>query len=359
MLKDLILFIYCTFRLNSILSYLPVEIGNFYQGLLDTKLLVDFFDERPKIAEPKMPLIFKLTKAPRIEFKSVSFAYIAGKQNLRDISFVLEPGKRVAIMGSTGSGKTTILKLIQRFYDYQGQILINGMDIKLLSTKDLRGGLSVVSQETGITGKTVFKSIRYGDLQAEEREVFAAAERAGLSFERHRFFSSIQQQGADFSGGERQRISIARSLLKKEAYIFLLDEPTSALDQETSRRILESLDRETRNATTLIVTHDPNVAINADYIVYLDQGTIIERGNFEELLRLKGAFYRQILVQCEKLGIKIEDIRPINRQVKYRSSSPLSFFDGAAPSAAATVVATSSSRDETMAFSAASATSRS
>lgn len=340
LLRDFILIAYYMLRFNSILDGLPPEIGVLYQGWLDAKIIGAFLSEKPKIIEPQVPLVFNLTEAPRIEFRSVSFAYASDKQNLCDISFVVEPGQKVAIMGPTGSGKTTILKLIQRFYDYQGQILINGADIKLLLTKDLRKYISVVSQETGLMGDTVFKNIGYGDLQAGEREVFAVAKRAGLSFERNRFFSSIQQQGADFSGGERQRISIARSLLKKSVYIFLLDEPTSALDQETSLKILESLDRETSCATTLVVTHDHNVAINADYILYLDQGMVVERGTFHELVGLRGAFYRQILARCEKLGIRVEDIKPINRQIHATAQVPRcslmagaqsSFFDRRRP----------------------------
>lgn len=283
-------------------------------GLLDTRLISNFFDTKSSIAEPVNSKYIGMKSAPRITFENVSFSYGENKPSLSNISFTVEPKQKVAIMGSTGSGKSTLLKLLQRFYNFSGKISLDGNDITAISTEDLRSSISVVSQETGLMEGTILSNINYGDLKAQEGDILSAAKHAGLKFEKQRFFGSVQQQGSNFSGGEKQRIAIARALLKKGAHIFLLDEPTSALDHETSREVLKTLDQLTGFATTLIVTHDPNVAVNADRIVYFEHGKIVETGTYKELMDLKGSFYKQVLVQCDKLGVSVEDIKPLNKR---------------------------------------------
>ncbi len=313
-MKDLLPFIYYVFRFSSLLDSLPSKINTLYMGLLDTRLISNFFDTKSSIAEPVNSKYLGMKSAPRITFENVSFSYGENKPSLSDISFTVEPKQKVAIMGSTGSGKSTLLKLLQRFYNFSGKISLDGNDITAISTEDLRSSISVVSQETGLMEGTILSNINYGDLKAQEGDILSAAKHAGLKFERQRFFGSVQQQGSNFSGGEKQRIAIARALLKKGAHIFLLDEPTSALDHETSREVLKTLDQLTGFATTLIVTHDPNVAVNADRIVYFEHGKIVETGTYQELMDLKGSFYKQVLVQCDKLGVSVEDIKPLNKR---------------------------------------------
>lgn len=313
-MKDLLPFIYYVFRFSSLLDSLPSKINTLYMGLLDTRLISNFFDTKSSIAEPVNSKYLGMKSAPRITFENVSFSYGENKPSLSNISFTVEPKQKVAIMGSTGSGKSTLLKLLQRFYNFSGKISLDGNDITAISTEDLRSSISVVSQETGLMEGTILSNINYGDLKAQEGDILSAAKHAGLKFERARFFGSVQQQGSNFSGGEKQRIAIARALLKKGAHIFLLDEPTSALDHETSREVLKTLDQLTGFATTLIVTHDPNVAVNADRIVYFEHGKIVETGTYKELMDLKGSFYKQVLVQCDKLGVSVEDIKPLNKR---------------------------------------------
>lgn len=307
-------FIYYILQFNSILDVLPSKINTLYMGLLDTKLISNFFQTTSSIVEPVNSERFCMKSAPRITFEKVSFSYGENKPGLDNISFTVEPKQKIAIMGSTGSGKSTLLKLLQRFYNFTGKISVDANDITSISTEDLRSSISVVSQETGLMEGTILSNINYGDLKAGEDDVLSAAKHAGLKFEKSRFFGAVQQQGSNFSGGERQRIAIARALLKKQAHIFLLDEPTSALDHETSKDVLKTLDQLTSFATTLIVTHDPNVAVNADRILYLEKGKIVESGTYQELMAQKGSFYKQVLVQCDKLGVSVEDIKPLGNR---------------------------------------------
>lgn len=326
-LTDIAMLTYYLFRFSSILDNLPQKINTFYTGLIDSKLIINFLKTESKISEPKVSLDFHLDNPPSVEFRNVTFKYQEDQQDfIQDINFSIRAGQKVAIMGPTGSGKSSLLKLLQRFYDFEGQILINDIDITEVSTDSLRAQLSVVTQESNLLENTIFDNIKYGDLQANEEDVFAAAKFAKISFDRYRFFESVKQQGANFSGGEKQRINIARSLLKKNSYIFLLDEPTSSLDQATSHEVLRILDKLTNVATILIVTHDPNVAVNADYILYVDKGKIIEEGKFFELMEKKADFYKQIAIQCDNLGISVDDIKPIKEQIEVSSEDCLNNF---------------------------------
>jgi ATP-binding cassette subfamily B protein len=314
-LYDFVLFGYYMFRFSSLLGSLPEKINTLYTGLVDAKVIVDFFQAKSKISEATKPLNLNLMAPPAIEFKGVNFKYGDNKPGLFNLSFSIKPGQKIVIMGATGSGKSTLLKLMQRFYDFEGEILINGIDIKQVGKADLRKALAVVTQDTALIDSNIQNNIKYGDLGASDEDVQIAAKFAGLKFERDRFFANVQQQGFNFSGGEKQRINVARALLKKGAYVFLLDEPTSALDQQTSQEVFKTINQLTENnATTMIVTHDPYVAVSADQVLYLDQGKIIEKGTFTELMALKGAFYKQMQAQCEKLGIAIDEIKPANRQ---------------------------------------------
>ena len=314
LIKETMILGYYALRVNTILNRLPESINLIYQGLLDAKLLVKFLDEEQKIYEPTHPISFSLSASPSVEFKNVTFAYDSSRTNLHGVSFAIKPGQKVAIMGPSGSGKSTLFYLLQRFYDYKGKILVNGIDIKKILTKDLRACMSVLSQETGLIGNTLYDHIQYGNLKCNKEDVFKAAEKVGLNFDKDRFFKPIQQYGTDFSGGEKQRINIARSMLKEKVGIFLLDEPTSALDQKTAHNIFHDLNKITKGATTLVITHDPNIAVKSDLILYMDEGRVLEMGTFDNLMEKKGKLYEQILIQCEKLNITLDKLHSIDNQ---------------------------------------------
>ena len=317
--EDVLLFSYYVSRAGFLTEILPTKINAVFTGLIDTNMIVDFFKTDTAVPDPITPENLELSSAPFIEFRNVSFNYGEDKIGVSNISFTINAGQKFAIMGPTGSGKSTLFKLLQRFYDYKGEILVNGVDIKMLPKAQLRSYISVVSQDTNLTSDTLFDSIKYADRNASEDDVLSAAKFAKLDLNRDRFFETGQRDGSNFSGGEKQRTNIARALLKPSSYIFLLDEPTSALDQQTSQKIHDVLDQLTIDVTTLMVTHDPNAVIHVDTIVYMEKGQIVEIGTFNDLMQKQGSFYNQFLVQCEKLGVSAADIKPVSKVQKMES----------------------------------------
>lgn len=328
--KEILLSLYFMMRFSSLMDPLPGKLNMLSTGLVDTKMLSDFINEKDEISDPNNPIDFKISNAPKISFQNVRFKYQGSEsESLSDITFDVLPKQKVVIMGPTGCGKTTLLKLLQRFYNFDGKILINDVDITHLTKQNLRSRLAVVSQETGLMEGTLYDNIEYGNPSSDEsrkenKVVFQAAKYAGLEFERMRFFAPVKQQGADFSGGERQRINIARFLartkLNQSARIFLMDEPTSALDQKKTSEVIGILDQLSEFGTTIMITHDPALAANADQIIYLIEGKIIEQGTFEDLMKKQGYFYNQMLEQCKKLNVDIDSIRPdLSRSVKGES----------------------------------------
>jgi ABC-type multidrug transport system fused ATPase/permease subunit len=308
--NDFMLFGYYILRSTTLAEQLPSKINALFTGLIDTKLIVDFFKKESAILDSEHPIKLDLNEAPSIEFQNVCFNYGEGKPGLSNINFTVKEGQKIAIMGPTGSGKSTLLKLLQRFYSFEGEIRINDIDITQIKKDELRSYLSIVSQDTNLINDTLLKNIGYGDRNANEEELFTAAKYAKLNLERERFFADVKKEGSNFSGGEKQRANIARALLKPKSFIFLLDEPTSSLDQQTAKEVHEVLDQLTKNVTTIMVTHDPYAVMYTDLIVYMEQGKILEQGTFNELMTKKGAFYSQFVIQCDKLGIAVDDIKP-------------------------------------------------
>jgi len=234
--------------------------------------------------------------AGAIEFQGVGFRYARGDEVLHNLSFRIQPGESVAVVGGTGAGKTTLLSLLPRFYDpTEGKILIHGVDLRNLSKKELRGRQGLVLQETVLMNGTVQENIAYGRSGASFREIEKAAQEAqadqfilGLPKGYH---TSVGERGVMLSGGQRQRIGIARAFLR-DAPILLLDEPTSALDATTERELLDVLGKLMSRPTTLLVTHRLHAAHRADRILVLEKGRLVEQGKGEELLTRKGAYWR-------------------------------------------------------------------
>jgi glucan exporter ATP-binding protein len=246
-----------------------------------------------------------------VGFHNVSFRYGPGSQGVFDIEFSARPGQTVALVGPTGSGKTTTLALLQRMREPDGgQITVDGTNISDVTINSLRHSIAVVFQDAGLFNRTIGENIRIGKPGATDAEV----ERAAKLAEAHDFISRkpggygfvIGERGVSLSGGERQRIAIARAILK-DAPILILDEATSALDAETEAKIKRALDTLRKGRTTFIIAHRLSTVADADRILVLDQGRIVERGRFRELVQAKGLFARLVAEGGFTEPVKEED----------------------------------------------------
>jgi subfamily B ATP-binding cassette protein MsbA len=231
-----------------------------------------------------------------IGFNHLSFSYIKAAPVLNDITFSIEKGKITAIVGPTGSGKTTLINLILRFYDNPaGSILIDGIDIREFTLKSLRSHMALVSQEILLFNDTVGKNIAYGLENVSEGILADVAKKARLydfiMSLPDKFNTIIGDRGIRLSGGEKQRVAIARALVKG-AEIFVLDEATSSLDTRTERLIQEAIEEVIKNKTTIVIAHRLSTIKNADKIVVIENGRLIEQGSLGELLERKGKFYQ-------------------------------------------------------------------
>jgi ATP-binding cassette subfamily B protein len=266
--------------------------------------------EKPDIEEPPgMPAlqIKSGDTSPEVVFENVYFSYDQARPILHDISFCIPPGGTVAVVGGSGSGKSTIARLLLRFYDVNaGRILVDGQDIRDVNTNSLRRAIGVVPQDTVLFNDTVGYNIGYGNLEARQEQIAAAARAAHID----RLIESLPQQydtpvgerGVKLSGGEKQRIAMARAILKNPP-ILIFDEATSALDSQAERAIQEELDRLAKNRTTLVIAHRLSTVVGANEIIVLDKGRIVERGTHKRLLLMGGAYAQlwRLQLQEEKL----------------------------------------------------------
>jgi ABC-type multidrug transport system fused ATPase/permease subunit len=281
--------------------YQPLEqvsttIGELNDQFVQFNSSLDLLDIEPEVKEA--PDAIELERARGgIAFEDVSFAYDKRTDTLRAISFAVAPGERVAIVGPTGAGKTTLINLLIRFYDPRsGRILIDGHDIRDLKLHSLRNQISVVLQEPLLFSGTIADNIRYGQLDASDEEIVAAAKGANahdfIERQPEGYETVLGERGAQLSGGERQRIAVARAFIR-DAPILILDEPTSSIDSRTEGVILDALDELMEGRTSFMIAHRLSTVRDADKIIVIQDGEIVEQGSHEELLELGGT-YRQL-----------------------------------------------------------------
>ncbi|MCX8999272.1 glucan ABC transporter ATP-binding protein/ permease [Rhizobiaceae bacterium BDR2-2] len=242
-----------------------------------------------------------------VEFRNVSFDFAKTTQGIRDVSFSVEAGQTLAIVGPTGAGKTTLVNLLQRVHDPQkGEILIDGTDIATVTRQSLRRAIATVFQDSGLLDRSIAENIRLGRESASDEDVHAAAAAAAASdFIESRvegYHTRVGERGNRLSGGERQRIAIARAILKN-APILILDEATSALDVETESKVKDAIDRLRKGRTTFIIAHRLSTIRDADRVIFIEHGRILETGTYDELSHAGGRFAALL----KESGITIED----------------------------------------------------
>ena len=273
--------------------------NDFAAAIASNGKIQKIFREKPEIASPEGAEPMERMRG-EICFDHVDFA-INGKEILKDVSFTVPAGSTLGIMGMTGAGKSSVVNLIQRFYDAtSGQVLIDGKDVRSLSLSDLRRQISVVMQDVFLFSDTIQDNIKTGNRDAAEWE---SVERASVCADAHGFIMKLTEQydtiigerGVGLSGGQKQRISIARAIAKENP-VLILDDSTSALDMETEKEIQRQL-QELKSCTKIIIGHRISAVQNADQILILENGRVAERGTHEELLKKRGLYYQTFKVQ--------------------------------------------------------------
>ncbi|WP_374336953.1 ABC transporter ATP-binding protein/permease [Methyloversatilis sp.] len=287
------------------LNFLGVLYREIRQSLTDIERMFALMETHREVADA--PDALALADGPcEVRFQQVNFSYEPTRQILHDVDFTIPAGHRVAVVGHSGSGKSTLARLLYRFYDVaegSGRITINGTDIRQLTQDSLRGAIGIVPQDTVLFNDSIHYNIQYGRVTASAAEVEAASRAAQL----HDFVqklpdgysTKVGERGLKLSGGEKQRVAIARTLLKNPP-IMIFDEATSALDSRTEQAIQSQLEQVSRGHTTLIIAHRLSTVMDADQILVMDGGHIIERGSHAELLELDGAYAQMWTLQAQE-----------------------------------------------------------
>jgi subfamily B ATP-binding cassette protein MsbA len=289
---------FVVFLLAIVAAYQPMKSlanlnSRLQMGIVAIDRVFAVMDRTPKIIDKPDAKIFKAKKGI-INVEKVKFSYVHGVKILHDINLEVKEGEKVAIVGGAGSGKSTLINLILRFYDVQeGSIKIDGEDIRDITIKSLRGNIAFVSQDAVLFDDTIKKNISMGKPDATDEEILRAAKNAAAHnfiMNRNRGYDNIVgEKGGNLSGGQKQMISIARAMLK-DAPILLLDEATSSLDSKSERMVQESLERLMKSRTSIVIAHRLSTIINSDKIYVFESGNIVEAGTHKELLLLDGYY---------------------------------------------------------------------
>lgn len=269
------------------------------QNAASAKKIFNIMDIRPSIQEPEDAVHLSDVRGD-ISFDNVSFKYNE-EYVLQDINLKVAAGSTVAIMGTTGSGKSTLVNLLGRGYDVaEGSISVDGYDVRELCLKDLRGKMAIVPQDTFLFSDTIEQNVRFGKENAALDEIESVCKTACayefISELEEGYETIIGERGIGLSGGQKQRISIARALIRSSS-ILILDDATSALDMETEYELLNNLKRRGKKATTFIIAHRISAVKNADQIIFMENGRIVEKGNHQSLLKQRGRYYD---IYCEQ-----------------------------------------------------------
>ena len=297
---DLVLVNAYLLQLSAPLFILGMMYREVKQALTNMERLFGLLDERQDVQDAEGAQILVATQ-PRVCFEHVRFSYDPRREILRGVNFEIPPGGTVAVVGHSGSGKSTLARLLYRFYDVaDGRITIDGQDLRALTQSSVRAAIGIVPQDTVLFNDTLYYNIQYGRPEADREEVEAAARAAHI----HDFIlrlpdgyaTEVGERGLKLSGGEKQRVAIARALLKNPA-ILIFDEATSALDSKSEKAIQAELDRIQIGRTTLVIAHRLSTVMDADRILVMEAGSIVETGRHEELLASNGLYAQMWLLQ--------------------------------------------------------------
>ncbi|OAD61336.1 ATP-binding cassette sub-family B member 7, mitochondrial [Eufriesea mexicana] len=304
---DLVMVNGLLFQLSVPLGFLGSVYREVRQALIDMQTMFTLMTMDTAIKSKENAMQFNInSKNSDIEFKNISFQYVEGKPIFKNINFTIPSGKKIAIVGGSGCGKTTLVRLLYRFFEPQsGGVYINGHNIQDIDLDTLRKSIAIVPQDTVLFHESIFYNLHYGNLSKSKEDVFEAAKMANLHNSILKwpkgYDTPVGERGLKLSGGEKQRVAIARAILKNSP-ILIFDEATSSLDSITEHNILEALRRATAGRTSIVIAHRLSTVMDSDEILVLDNGNLIDRGTHDSLLAMPNSLYSK-LWETQHIGI--------------------------------------------------------